>query len=61
MGNLNQMLSSQDLYWQEKREQEANLFFALVIESGAHCYQNAIHLNASEGSCFKQCNVTGDV
>lgn len=49
-GNLSQMLSSQGLYWQEKREQRANLFFALVIESGTHRYQNGVHLNTWEGS-----------
>ena len=43
LGNLNRMLSSQRWCWQEKSEQEANLFFALVIESGTYCYQNAIH------------------
>lgn len=36
--------------WQEKKQQEADLIFALVIESGVRCYQNAIHLNTSEGS-----------
>lgn len=50
LGNLREMLSSQGLCWQEKREQEANLFFALVIESGMYCYRNAIYLNTSEGS-----------
>lgn len=50
LGNLSDMLSSSDLCWQEKREQEANLFFALVIESGMYCYRNAIYLNTSEGS-----------
>lgn len=58
LGNLSQTLSSHGLYWQEKRDQKANLFFSLVIESGTHCYQNAIHFKHFRGKLLVPASIT---